>query len=85
MALTSFCTHGKPYKKLVLTFPCRTIYTRKADASSPLHNLRQAFAVNQLMAGMDIYDLSRHMGHLTVKMTEVYLDYVPGGAPVTRG
>lgn len=36
------------------------------------------------MAGMDIYDLSRHLGHTTVKITEAYLSYVPGGSPVSR-
>jgi integrase len=48
------------------------------------HDLRHAYAVAELKAGRDIYDLARHLGHTSVKTTEKYLGYVPGGAPVSR-
>lgn len=40
------------------------------------HDLRHAFAVRWLQAGGDIYALSRHLGHTSVKTTEIYLQYV---------
>ena len=42
-----------------------------------IHDLRHRFAVRWLKAGGDIYQLSRHLGHASVKTTEVYLAYVP--------
>ena len=39
------------------------------------HNLRNNFAKRCLMSGMDIYTLSRILGHSSVKITEhAYLD-----------
>lgn len=40
------------------------------------HALRHAFAVNWLQAGGGIYALSRHLGHTSVKTTEIYLRYL---------
>lgn len=40
------------------------------------HDLRHAFATRWLMNGGDIYALSRHLGHTSVKTTEMYLAYV---------
>ncbi len=40
------------------------------------HDLRHAFAVRWLLAGGDIYQLSKHLGHTSVKTTEIYLAYV---------
>ena len=40
------------------------------------HDLRHKYAVDQLRTGRDIYDLSRHLGHASVKTTEIYLGYV---------
>lgn len=48
------------------------------------HDLRHRFAVQRLAEGWDIYDLARYMGHSTVKTTEIYLGYVPGGTPIAR-
>ena len=42
-----------------------------------VHDLRHGFAVRALKAGMGIYDLSRHLGHTSVKTTEVYLQHLP--------
>jgi integrase len=41
-----------------------------------VHDLRHRFAVRWLKAGGDIYALSRHLGHTSVKTTEVYLRYL---------
>jgi integrase/recombinase XerD len=43
------------------------------------HKLRHAFAIRWLEAGGDIYALSRHLGHTSVKTTEVYLEYIRQG------
>ena len=40
-----------------------------------LHDLRHAYAIAEIRTGRDIYDLSRHMGHSSVKVTEGYLAY----------
>ena len=40
------------------------------------HDLRHLFAVEALRGGMSIYDLSRHLGHTSVKTTEIYLAFL---------
>lgn len=40
------------------------------------HDLRHKFAIDRLRQGMDIYKLSRHLGHSSVKVTEMYLGHV---------
>lgn len=40
------------------------------------HSMRHAFAIRWLMAGGDIYQLSRHLGHTSVKTTEIYLGFI---------
>ena len=37
------------------------------------HTLRHTFAVQYLLAGGDVYVLSRTLGHSTVSTTEIYL------------
>ncbi len=49
-----------------------------------LHDLRHAYAVAEIQAGRDIYDLSHHLGHSSVKVTEIYLGYVAGGRSKSR-
>jgi integrase len=41
-----------------------------------VHDLRHMFAIRWLQNGGDIYRLSKHLGHTSVKTTEIYLDYV---------
>lgn len=40
------------------------------------HDLRHLFAVEALRGGMGIYRLSKHLGHTSVKTTEIYLDFL---------
>ncbi len=40
------------------------------------HDLRHRFAVDFLKRGGGIYDLSKHLGHSSVKTTEIYLDFL---------
>lgn len=40
------------------------------------HDLRHLFAVEALKSGMDIYTLSKHLGHTSVKTTEIYLEFL---------
>ena len=40
------------------------------------HDLRHRYAVDYLKAGGSIYDLQQHLGHSSVKTTEIYLDYL---------
>lgn len=41
-----------------------------------VHDLRHAFAIRWLRQGGDIYSLSLHLGHSSVKTTEVYLGHL---------
>lgn len=41
-----------------------------------VHDLRHRFAVDWLRKGGDIYELSKHLGHTSVKTTEIYLEYL---------
>jgi integrase len=43
------------------------------------HKMRHAFAIRWLENGGDIYELSKHLGHTSVKTTEIYLAYVKKG------
>jgi integrase len=54
------------------------------DQQFRLHDLRHAFAIASLRQGWDIYDLSHHLGHSSVKVTELYLGYVAGGRAASR-
>jgi integrase/recombinase XerD len=40
------------------------------------HDLRHLFAVEALRGGMGIYRLSQHLGHTSVKTTEIYLSFL---------
>jgi site-specific recombinase XerD len=46
-----------------------------------IHDLRHEFAITYLRAGGDIYALKEILGHSSVKVTEIYLGWVPGGRP----
>ena len=40
------------------------------------HDLRHLFAVEALRSGMSIYDLQKHMGHSSIQVTELYLEFL---------
>lgn len=40
------------------------------------HDLRHGYAIRELLGGRDIYELSRHLGHSSVKTTEIYLGFI---------
>ena len=40
------------------------------------HAARHTFAVSQLSLGVDIYSLSRLLGHSELKTTEIYADII---------
>ncbi len=40
------------------------------------HDLRHLYAVEALRRGVGIYDLSKHLGHTSVKTTEIYLAFL---------
>jgi integrase/recombinase XerD len=50
------------------------------------HDLRHLFAVEALRDGrMGIYELSRHLGHTSVKTTEIYLEFLTPEEAATAG
>lgn len=40
------------------------------------HDLRHLYAVEELRSGRGLYDLSKHLGHTSVKTTEIYLAFL---------
>jgi integrase/recombinase XerD len=61
----------------------REVIERERLAGRPfqrfrVHDLRHGFAIRALREGMNIYELSRHLGHTSVKTTEIYLDHLTG-------
>jgi integrase len=70
---------GKPYRNFSSNVRRVMLACQKADkAFRPfrVHDLRHGFAIRWLKAGGDIYALSRHLGHSSVKTTEGYLAYL---------
>lgn len=72
--------NGKPYGNFATNFGevMRWVVDNEKKAGRPFrrfraHDLRHRFAVRWLKAGGDIYRLSRHLGHTSVKTTEIYL------------
>jgi integrase/recombinase XerD len=49
------------------------------------HDLRHLYAVEALRGGMSIYRVSQHLGHTSVKTTEIYLTHLtPDEAELAR-
>lgn len=72
-------SEGLPYRDLSQCFRAvmERVVREEKLAGRPfhvfrLHDLRHAFAVRWLLAGGDIYALSKHLGHSTVKTTEQF-------------
>ena len=74
---------GEPYRNVASRF--REL-VRSAQESAQregiefrpftFHALRHLFAVNYLKSGGSIYDLQQHLGHTSVKTTELYLAFL---------
>ena len=47
------------------------------DKNISFHTSRHTFAVNLLAGGMDIYSVSRLLGHTDIKTTQIYLEMMP--------
>jgi integrase len=77
---------GQPYASISAAFACVLRRARACEemAGRPfrafrLHDLRHAFACRWLLAGGDLYELSKHLGHTSVKTTEgFYLCMIEG-------
>ena len=70
---------GRPYRNFASQ--ARIVIARVCEADPTVrrfrvHDLRHGFAIRALQAGMNIYSLSRHLGHTSVKTTEIYLAYL---------
>jgi len=46
-------------------------------SNANIHTFRHTFATHCLMNGIDIYTVSRYLGHSSVKMTEKYMTLLP--------
>lgn len=78
---------GKPFRKPAqsLAWLYKAAARAEAEAGRPwepfrTHDLRHSFAIGWLNAGGDIYELSRHLGHGSVKTTEIYLRWMDPAA-----
>jgi integrase len=70
---------GEHYQNASGSFRELSAGVRRRDEGFPrfrFHDLRHAFAVRWLVSGGDLYALSRHLGHTSVKTTEVYLAWL---------
>jgi integrase/recombinase XerD len=74
---------GIPFKDAATDFVHLRTRTLRREAKTGheiqrfrFHDLRHAFAVNSLRAGMSIYTLQKHLGHTSVGTTEIYLEHL---------
>jgi integrase len=75
---------GQPYVQMSTNYDQtvrRVVETERVEGSDfirfRIHDLRHRFAVRWLEAGGNIYRLQKHLGHSSIKTTEMYLDHVP--------
>lgn len=78
-----FCVNGGPISQAASDFThLRREAIKKAQARGEelqrfrFHDLRHLYAVEALRSGKGIYELSQHLGHTSVKTTEIYLDFL---------
>lgn len=81
--LIFFKTDGTPFSQAASDFThIRRAVIAKAHKEGRgfhrfrFHDLRHLFAVEALKGGMSIYDLQQHLGHTSVKTTEIYLEHL---------
>ena len=77
---------GDQYRNFSSNFArvIRDVADRERGAGRPfrrfrVHDLRHGFAIRALKRGMSIYALSHHLGHTSVKTTEIYLAFLTFG------
>ena len=63
----------------------QSIGARAGIADCQPHRLRDTFAVRKLLAGMQLEDVSRLLGHSSVKVTEAYCAKMGGFAEASPG
>lgn len=64
--------HGQRYHNFASMF---ARIRSKLKLTLRCHDLRHKFAIDWLRAGGDIYQLKLHMGHSSIRTTEIYLGY----------
>lgn len=83
---------GNTYRNFSSNFAnvIREVGAVEAKAKRPfrrfrVHDLRHGFAIKWMRNGGDIYALSHHLGHTSVKTTEIYLGYASRKAVAQNG
>ncbi len=74
---------GSPYRNVASRFAgyvrvAHKVAQREGRPFRPFrfHDLRHLYAVEWLKTGGSIYDLQQHLGHSSIKTTEIYLAYL---------
>lgn len=74
---------GEPYRNLSSQFAAIVGRAQKGAQAEGrpfrpfrFHDLRHRYAVDRLKSGGNLYDLQQHLGHASVKTTELYLAYL---------
>jgi len=74
---------GEPYRNVASRFRQLVLSAQKTAQEAGrqfrpfrFHDLRHLFAVEYLKGGGSLYALQKIMGHSSVKVTEMYLDYL---------
>ncbi|MFH1282051.1 MAG: site-specific integrase [bacterium] len=77
-----FCDDfGKSFTTIRRSF--KTALKRAGISNFTFHSLRHDFACHALMAGGDIYTISKILGHSSVLVTQKYAHYIPSLAKKT--
>jgi integrase/recombinase XerD len=73
-----FCREdGEPYAQAASDFThIRREAMKRGAGRFRFHDLRHLFAVEALRGGMSIYDLQKHLGHSSISVTELYLEFL---------
>lgn len=72
-----FTQHGEQLSKREIQRQFVTATKRAEISSFRFHDLRHTFATRLAQAGIDIYTISKLLGHSSVKMTERYAHHCP--------